>query len=328
MTRLVTEGFEMGDDDAFTGGGSFSVVSDGYVRSGNYAARSPGDGYFSVSSLSEVYIRFSVLIRNDNQPFYVYLEDTLNDDDLVRITITEQSNMTAHIDGSLVDTGSYVFYKNINYLIEVYANIDDSSGRIITKVNGVEDINYSGDTDPTSSSVIDYVNFTNPAVQYKYIDDIAINDTNGSEDNSWCGDGRIIAIKPNGNGDQSDLTGSDSDSTDNYLLVDDIPSDGDSTYVWSDTATDFDLYNLTAPSLPVNHRITRIYAEARAKDPDTGDIKLIIKPDSTVYKDSAATTLTTSYSAIKGDEYTENPDDGNAWEESDLDDLQAGVEIQ
>ena len=321
MTRLFTEGFEMGDNLAFDiTTPTLTAVS---VRSGNYAARNTG--VISIASKTELYVRVG-LYSSNTSGLYDHRVYFYEDSDLILHFRRIYPYIHAYVDGVKVADGTLNIPTSQWFLFECHVKLADSGGVLQTKINGIPDIDYTGDTNPSTYSGFNRVGFKAEVVSY--YDDIAINDTNGSEDNSWCGDGHIIAIKPNANGDQSDLTNSGGDSVNNYTYVDDIPSDGDSTYVWSDTATDFDLYNLTAPSLPVNHRITRIYAEARAKDPDTGDIKLIIKPDSTVYKDSAATTLTTSYSAIKGDEYTENPDDGNAWEESDLDDLQAGVEIQ
>lgn len=75
------------------------------------------------------------------------------------------------------------------------------------------------------------------------VDDLAINDTAGSFENTWCGEGEVIVLRPNGNGDNSDWGGSDGNSTDNYLLVNEVPPDS-ATYVQDDTSGQIDDYEM------------------------------------------------------------------------------------
>lgn len=77
------------------------------------------------------------------------------------------------------------------------------------------------------------------------VDDLAVNDTSGSFQNSWPGEEKVIVLRPNGNGDNSAWTGSDGNSTDNYLLVDDVPPNS-TDYVQSNTSGQIDDYNLEA----------------------------------------------------------------------------------
>jgi hypothetical protein len=77
------------------------------------------------------------------------------------------------------------------------------------------------------------------------VDDLAINDAAGSHENTWCGEGEVIVLRPNGNGDNSQWAGSDGNSTDNYLLVDETPPDS-ADYVQSNTSGQIDDYALEA----------------------------------------------------------------------------------
>jgi len=54
------------------------------------------------------------------------------------------------------------------------------------------------------------------------VDDIYICDDLGTVNNTFLGDVRIEKLTPTSNGTTSDFVGSDADSTDNYLLVDDV----------------------------------------------------------------------------------------------------------
>jgi hypothetical protein len=70
---------------------------------------------------------------------------------------------------------------------------------------------------------------------------------NGVDHMSWlCQDMYVTVHKPNGNGDSSDLDGSDGNQIDNYLLVDDLPggsSGTESEYVEGQNNGEQDLYN-------------------------------------------------------------------------------------
>ena len=327
MARIFTEGFEMGDNLGF---GASGTVYSTPVRSGNYSI-SRGQYAHNVDDLSEVYVRLGWYPRSgyEASTYDTYIMFRNGTTTLAHIRLNASNGIDAYVNNvKVADGGVSPFAADTWWLVEIHFKLDDANGVIQTKINGILDIDYSGDTKPDASTVFDNIYFNQSSLTAsQYLDDIAINDTTGSEDNSWCGDGHSVCIKPNADGDNIDLTGSDEDKTDNYAMVDDIPSDGDTTYVYGDTVDDYDLYELTAPSLPTNHTITRIWAEARAKDPDTGDIALMIKAGTTE-DDSDDTTLTTAYSAIKGEEYLLNPDDSEAWEAADLNDLQVGVKIR
>lgn len=342
MARILTEGFEMGDRLGWSDGGDFNAefeINANGKRSGNYGARLCLSyvvdivRYASKSFLSSSEIYFRTGFRISSGGFSTSVQAGIRfKKGLTTLAELRYENsndrFALYIGGTNVATGVSLI-KDVWYLVEVHYKIDDATGIFETKINGIEDISYFGDTKPDANTEMNNVEYyANGEDGYTISwDDIAINDTSGTEDNSWCGDGHIIAIKPNAAGDSSQLTGSDGDSVDNYLLVDDIPANGDTDYVWGNMVDEQDLYNLTAPSLPVNHKITRIWPEIRAKDPDTGDIALPIKAGTTI-DDGTTKSLTTDYSAIKGDEYVTNPDTGLAWTEEDLNALQAGVKIK
>jgi hypothetical protein len=108
------------------------------------------------------------------------------------------------------------------------------------------------------------------------VDDIGINDNTGSRQNSWPGEEKLIYQLVNGNGDSSQWTGSDGNSTDNYLLLDEVPPDT-ADYVQSNTSGQADYYNMEATpaelgaSDTINFVQVGIYAavsDATSSDPD------------------------------------------------------------
>ena len=142
-----------------------------------------------------------------------------------------------------------------------------------------------------------------------------------------CGDGHFELLVANGNGDTNDWNGSDGNKVDNYLLVDDIPSDGDTTFV-SATGTAQDMYNLSGYT-GTNKDIRRIWAECRAKDNAVsgGTIKLGYKHSGTVYLCSDARALSGNYARVVGDDTLLDPTDSTMWSEADLNAIQFVTEF-
>jgi hypothetical protein len=95
--------------------------------------------------------------------------------------------------------------------------------------------NSFGCYNPVLDATLDYI-----------VDDMAINDTTGDFQNSWCGEAKgQFAQRPNGNGSSSGWEGSDGNSTDNYLLIDETPPDT-ADYVQENTDETIDDYALEA----------------------------------------------------------------------------------
>lgn len=229
---------------------------------------------------------------------------------------------------TLVATGTLPYIQDTWYLLEFYIKIDDSVGRIVMKFDGIVDIDYTGDTKPGADTTVGQLAHSTGYNSGFRIDDIALNSTDGGADNSWCGDGHIIALRPNGNGDSSQFVGSDGNSTDNYLLVDEAPPSG-ADYVQSPTVGELDLYNLGATGLS-NVSVRRIWPEARAIDTVAAgsEIYLPIKTNSIQYDGTAVALLTSYTKQLKGDVRTINPDTTLAWSVSDLDALQVGIKVK
>jgi hypothetical protein len=138
------------------------------------------------------------------------------------------------------------------------------------------------------------------------------------------GDGRIIVIKPNG--DTATLQLTPSAAVDHNTLVDDIPADGDTTYVEGSVVDERDIYDLEACGLG-DVVITRIWTEARAKDTASSakTIALITKASGGAEVEGGDVVLAGTYTVkVLGAEELVNPVDAAAWEVADIDALQGG----
>lgn len=294
MARIFTDGAEFGDVLLFTSAPS-TAASTVQKRSGAYSYLVTGSGYINLAGYSEVYLRIAVWNAGNMLSNGIAFRNGTTTLGSIGRNATSKF-VEIRIGTTLSATGTIPLLSSTWYVLEWHLKIDNSAGISEVKVDGVADATTgSTDTQPGAETTFDNLYLSsNAGSASTYFDDLALNDTSGGVDDSWCGDGKIILLTPNANGDSSDLVGSDSDSTNNYLLVDDIPADSDTTYVQSATPDDYDLYNLVACGLS-GVTISRVWAEARAKDlvAEGGQIKLTVKTEATEYDSSAIDLLTT-----------------------------------
>jgi len=332
MTRILSEGFEMQDLVGYsTSTGSINTTT---KRSGGASIALDDGEYFHyvVSDLTEVYVRFAIYWAGNGTTRAFYLICRHGTTELTRLYINLLSgNLVAVQVGSTTqDTGVIPISTGAWYVIEFRVKIDDATGVLDTKVDGVSDATFSGDTKPGADAHIDNLLFYNGSGgglgenMVIYLDDIGINNTAGGVDDSWLGDGRIIVIKPNG--DTATLQLTPSAVVDHNTLVDDIPADGDTTYVEGSTVDERDIYDLAACGL-TDVIITRIWTEARAKDTASSGktIALITKASGGAEVSGGDIALAGTYTTkVLGAEELENPVDTNPWEVADIDALQGG----
>jgi hypothetical protein len=212
--------------------------------------------------------------------------------------------------------------------LQLRAVISDSVGVVQIRLNGSTSyaLNLSSqDTNNGGGGTVNGVRLKGDTSVTMLFDDFVIWDTTGSIANSWLGDVRVDTLMPNGNGDSSQFTGSDGNSTDNYALVDAASPNG-TDYVQSDTVGHQDLYALGN----LSHTPASIYgvvATAAALKDDAGarEMTLECKSSSTT-SSSAAKTLTTSRARYTHT-FETDPATSAAWTSSGVNAAQVGVEV-
>ncbi len=326
MARVFQSGAELG-------AGSLGLISHATgasvvtspVRNGNYAfmVQTPGP-VIQFSSVTEIYLRCGVWNSSTSSYPKIYFREGMTE----HISVHLDPNMpfTVKRGSTTIATARIVPYSRW-FLLEVRVLVHDTSGVVQVRVDGEQIIDFSGDTREGATGIVDNIAFgTSTISATTFFDDIAINDTSGTVNNSWCGNGYEKAIKVNGAGDVTQLTPS---AGSNYECVDDLPHDSDTTYVESDTVDQYDLYNLEASGLGSNEVVNAITAVAIAKLADVGSGNLAVGIKSGTTTDwGDDTVLSSDYYKAVSKIYETNPDDGGAWEAADLDALQVGVKVR
>lgn len=324
MTRIFTDGAETGDLLFFSSAGT--TVSTTAPRSGSRCYALGGTvNIKNTPDLTEFYFRSGIKFGLATQDIFAFRNSA--NANLAKIATVNTGFVRLYIGSTLVGTGTHFVGDNGWHLVETYLKIDGSNGVFECRVDGVTDISFTGNTVATTPSIVTNILFQATSSAGS-IDDLALNSASGTSDNGWCGDGKIVMLTPNANGDSSQMAGSDGNSTDNYLLVDEIPPNSDTDYVVSDVSGNADLYNLTTTTLPTNAVVKRVYVESRSREEvASGDsIKLGIKTNGSEYW-STSIVQTAIYGRNVGVDYLINPQTGSAWTQSEIDALQAGVKI-
>jgi hypothetical protein len=331
MSRKLTDGAETGDVSFWDAVQGFTASTE-QKRSGSYSYRANYRyANKNIDAVSEFFFRFALHGHAAGWSWLFGIPQWISGGTILgSLGINPATGkLHAYVNGIEVGVGLKALNLTQWYVVELHVLIGDS-GLVEVKVDGISDISYSGDTKPGAASTVDLIRFwSDTAATLYYLDDLALNDTTGSQDYSWCGDGHVIYLPANANGDTSQLTGQDGNSTDNYLNVDDIPSDGDTSYNEGSSAELYDLYNLAACGLASSAVILRVIPICESKDTVAvgGKLALMIKTDGSEYTGPDVTLLNT-YSLCRGDEYQYNPATAEDWTPTSLDALQVGVKVK
>lgn len=327
MARLWTTGFE--ENDA-----SFFDYAEGWVaterpRSGSKSYKLDF-GYYvqkNLPNLSEFWLRFAFVCNVQNPTSVTQLVNFRKGGTLIARVYLVNGYPVLQVPTTTVASSNIRLSQDTYYLFEVHFKLHNTAGEFQLKIDGVMTAEYNGNTNTVGASNVDNLQFGNVDGGASWWDDIALNDPSGSVDNNWCGDGRIILLKPNEAGDATQWSAS---SGANYTCVDEgFPANDDTDYVYSETVDAKDLYNLENPSIPSNSIIRRVWVTARAKKTvsDAAKIALGIKTGGTEYWGSDQDLLT-SYKNFQTAEWRQNPSTSSDWTISDLNNLQVGIKAR
>lgn len=239
------------------------------------------------------------------------------------------NSITVTRNGTVLGTSS-VLSHDTWYYFEFKGTIADAGGVAVLRINGVTEVNFSGDTRNAANASADRIQIGNATAGVLgsglRFDDLYICDGTGSAPtNDFLGDCRVQSRLPNGNGNSSQFDGSDGNTTDNYLLVDDATQDGDTTYVQSPDVGDKDTYayeDLT----PTSGTVYGVQALPYARKTDAGARSICsVARLSGTETDSSNKALSTSY--LYYPDIREAKPGGGSWSISDVNNAEFGQKV-
>lgn len=352
MTRLAHTGFELGTQLNNTAGGTnpfFDVARGGNVitssptpRNGTYAWSSNTGGPPDVKSITTsavtLFTRFGAYLPNWSTEYFVSIGDGLG---------TAQSNCQVAIGmdtaghlrirngdpygGTILWTSSVVVSMNVWHLIEFKVKIDASTGTFQLKIDGTAETEQTGlNTRGAATTAIGYWAFGGIGRNGSaaFFDDFAINDDQGSTNNGYIGNGKVVLMAPVGAGGHTALNNTVGSST-HWQNVDEIPANDATDYNYDDATigtNHIDTYTLTTLSNIGTVNAIIIYVKAQNDDASNANMKIVTRMASTDYE-SAATAMTQTWAWYNQLRET-NPNTSAAWTSTNLGVLEVGFDAQ
>lgn len=237
--------------------------------------------------------------------------------------------VTRSTNSTLGTTGGANLNPNTWYYIEAKITLHDSAGAVEVRINGATVLNLTGvDTkNAGTGSVFDAIQIFSgtSTLREMNVDDMYICTGAGAAYNNFLGDSRVETLRPDGNGNSSDFLGSDADSTNNYLLVDEATYDS-ADYVGASTSGNKDLYTF-GDLVRTTGSVKGVMALPIMVKSDSGakQAKSITRLSGTNYSGSAQTLTTTDvpYPEV----WEVNPATSSDWTISEVNGAEFGVEV-
>lgn len=321
---------------SFGSGGSMNAnavgrFNSGFSLTGGNTATNQARHQFTTGTPSTVIYGMALRFTsgyNTSQPFMYFLEGGSTHLEL-RFNSSNQIYITRN--GTLLGINSTTMLDNVWYYVECKVTIHDTTGSVHFRIDEVDDLILTNqDTRNGGTGYVNSIQIGSSANLFSesygvFFDDLVILDNTGSTNNDFIGDVHVGIAFPNANGNSSQFTGSDGNSTDNYLLVDETTPNGDTDYVQSNTVDNKDTYNVQDVSFTTGDIFgVQIVLEARKTDAGGRSIASISRLSSTEV-DSSSKSLSLTYQYYM--DIREEKPGGGAWTATDINDAEFGMKV-
>lgn len=235
----------------------------------------------------------------------------------------------------IVNASGFGYRNNEWNLFELHVKFGGSGARIRLKANGFLIIDWTGSlVGPAAESVFHKFQINNALLsggnaRTNYYDNIAINDTTGTINNSWIGDGYILPFYPSGNGTTTQLTNSARTSVDNFNFINKRRVLNPLGFVAPTAPNDKDTYALPAPPQEFQG-VNAIAMTASAVRHGTSitQARMLIQPPSPQAEiQGASLALPQGSDDFIRDEFNNNTNTGGPFTIAELEDMEAGIQF-
>jgi hypothetical protein len=246
----------------------------------------------------------------------------------ISLSINRSMRLKVELGGTTViaDSGGVGLPTNTWMNLEMKVKVANAGGTVDVRLNGINILSFTGDTQNGGTASIDNIQFEGVANADMIFHDIIINDDTGGVNDSWMGDNQVDVLFPDGDGTTNNFTPLGAGA--NYVEVDETEHDSDTSYNEDATVNDVDLYTFAnLPALPGTATVRGVQIVASVKSDDGGakSLALIARPVST-NRIGATQSITSAYLFYR--EISDvSPETSSAWTETEIDGSEFGIEV-
>jgi hypothetical protein len=316
---IFATGFEMGNVPVATGNVSGGLITGATnVKTGTYALTLGGGSFIRIPIPASTELYMSVWMRPQGTGPHIYFSNLsqANPIGLRYMTGATGSRWNAFRGGTQIAVGT-VFSGLAEYVhVQMRVVKHGVSGVFQSYINGILDINFTGNADPGGGGDFEWAYITGSGTNSSQCDDIVVDSAN------WPGDVRFVALAPNA--DTATKQWSRSTGSDNFSLVNTIPAN-DATYVHTDVDAQQDLYDVgNWSNSGLTAKLLVHWLRARKETANTQQVKPLLKSGATL-NTGAAINLSTTFAPYYKIHETD-PNTSAAWTSSAIDAVQIGQE--
>jgi len=349
MARLLTVGAETGDvewNGGYNPAGVALSFDNTVARTGSYSveltwsANTTNSGYFRHvfdANKTELYGRFALYLGDDislQSCRLLRFYDNNYDLQMGLFYNPGTASLDLYSDSTTKVASGLVVIPSQTWVVCEFRYVVGASGPFILKINGTTSISYTNDTDTQGTNNLRSIMFRNDygssvvEIAPLWLDDIAINDTNGSYETSYPGLGGVFWLEPTADGAQTDWT--PSSGTINYEMVDDVPPDDATSYNQALSTGSIDLFEVDDCPLYIDE-INFVQVAYRAALVTSGynEVTDLVRVGTVNYSGTESTIvpITPSFTYYLGTLHYLNPSTGSAWGTAEVNGIETGVEI-
>jgi hypothetical protein len=211
--------------------------------------------------------------------------------------------------------------------------LSDTVGEVHVRNNGVAVLDLTGvDTKNAGTGTkIEAVSVPQGIVSptVVYTDDWYIVTGTGAP-NDFLGDCKVSTLYPDGNGDYSQMLGSDTDQINNYALVNEAGAPVTTSYVESNTVGQRDFYTVQdLTGIAATATVLGVQVTGYCNNPDGGSgrtAKLGVRQGVSEALSAAQALTAATFLPVRG-VFTVDPGTGVAWNQAGVNSAQAGIEV-
>jgi len=352
MARIFSTGFELNSlatNVEFDSNSGF-IIQTATVRSGTYTAQA--NVVASTSTVRQVLFTSNQSIAGWFR-IYINIASLPNANvQLMRFETTANTNcgnLRLNTDGTIglfrssgAQLGSFSIALTTGTWYRIEIGIDATgSGTLEARINGLTFASGANSVAGAWARVA-FGAFGANATYNIFYDDVAVNDSSGSSQNTWPGDGKLVHLKPNTAGDVNSFSvavGGTAGASNNYTRVQEVTPDDLTTYNGSTTLSQEDLFNVDDSGIASNSIVKFVAVGARFADIAGADAIAAFKLE--LIKTSAGTKLQSGAIIPNTSTWRTNAlvtpwtypittyvdPDGSPWSQTTLDSMQIGYTL-